>query len=116
MPAHREPPQARPQILGIALDSQTRCAHYRTPVDIIAIKMKCCLTYYACKDCHETLAYHATDVWRRDEWDSLAVLCGACGLEMTVSEYLECSNRCPACDAHFNPLCSKHYHHYFEAP
>jgi uncharacterized CHY-type Zn-finger protein len=40
----------RPEVHGIDLDAQTRCIHYRKQSDIIAIKMKCCGVYYACKD------------------------------------------------------------------
>lgn len=106
--------KSRPIVLGLDLDPQTRCAHYRTPLDIIAIRMKCCLTYYACKDCHDALAGHQIEVWPRDEWDQLAVLCGACGEQMSVRRYLECGNLCPACAAPFNPGCRNHYHFYFE--
>ncbi len=105
----------RPEVGGVSFDAQTRCVHYSKPVDIIAIKMKCCETYYACKDCHDALADHAIEVWPRDEWDSPAVLCGACGVELTVREYLDCSNQCPGCAALFNPGCRNHYHFYFEA-
>jgi uncharacterized CHY-type Zn-finger protein len=74
----------RPHVNGIGLDAQTRCAHYSKPVDVIAIKMKCCDVYYACKDCHDALAGHAIEVWPRSEWDQTAILCGACGTELTI--------------------------------
>jgi uncharacterized CHY-type Zn-finger protein len=108
----REP---RPRVSGIDVDAETRCAHYNKPVDIIAIKMKCCDVYYACKDCHATLANHAIEVWPRSEWESAAVLCGACGTELSIRQYLDSSNVCPGCGAQFNPGCRNHYHFYFEA-
>ena len=40
------------------MDAETRCVHYRSALDIIAIKMACCGVYYACKDCHAALADH----------------------------------------------------------
>jgi uncharacterized CHY-type Zn-finger protein len=83
-------------------------------LDIIAIKMKCCRLYYACKDCHDALAEHAIEVWPRSEWDQPAVLCGSCGNEMSIHAYLNCSNECPGCEARFNPGCRNHYHFYFE--
>ena len=46
------------ELRGVNLDPQTRCEHYHGPTDIIAIKMKCCGVYYACKDCHVALADH----------------------------------------------------------
>ena len=108
-------PEPRPDVHGIDLDPQTRCAHYNKPVDVIAIKMKCCGLYYACKDCHDALAGHALEVWPREEWDQLAVLCGCCGTELSVQTYLEWGNKCPACGAQFNPGCRNHSHFYFEA-
>ncbi len=104
----------RPVVHGVEVDPETRCVHYRSPPDIIAIKMKCCGVYYACKDCHDALAGHATEVWPRVQWEQPAVLCGACGTEMTVRQYLGCANRCPSCSAAFNPGCQRHRHFYFE--
>ena len=83
-------------------------------MDIVAIKMKCCGLYYACKDCHDALANHSAEVWKRSEWDEPAVLCGACATELSIRRYLECSNQCPNCGARFNPGCRNHYHFYFE--
>jgi uncharacterized CHY-type Zn-finger protein len=95
---------------GVEVDAQTRCAHY----SIIAIKMRCCGLYYACKDCHNALAGHAIEVWQRAEWDQPAVLCGVCETELSVRQYMECANECPACGAGFNPGCRNHYHFYFQ--
>ena len=105
---------SRPYVHGLDVDAQTRCLHYRKPIDVIAIKMKCCGSYYACKDCHEALAGHPIEVWPRPDWDQPAVLCGICETELTVAEYLGCSNQCPSCRAAFNPGCRNHYHFYFE--
>jgi uncharacterized CHY-type Zn-finger protein len=99
---------------GIDLDAETRCYHYRSSLDIVAIKMKCCGEYYACKDCHIALANHEIRVWPGSEWDERAVLCGRCGAELTIAEYLRCSNKCPRCDANFNPGCQNHCQFYFE--
>jgi uncharacterized CHY-type Zn-finger protein len=104
----------RPHVSGIGLDAETRCAHYNKPVDIIAIKMKCCDTYYACKDCHDAFAGHPIKVWPQVEWNRHTVLCGACGIELSIRQYMECGNQCPACSAMFNPACRNHYHFYFE--
>jgi GMP synthase (glutamine-hydrolysing) len=104
----------RPVVKGIDLDEQTRCAHYHKPEDIVAIKMKCCGDYYACKDCHEALAGHAIQVWPLGEWDRRAVLCGCCRSELTIRQYLESGSRCPECQTGFNPACRNHYHLYFE--
>ena len=105
---------SRPQVHGIDLDAQTRCAHYNSSIDIIAIKMRCCGVFYACKDCHDALADHEIEVWPRSEWDEPAVLCGACGSVLSVREYMGCDNVCPRCAAGFNPGCRNHYRYYFE--
>jgi uncharacterized CHY-type Zn-finger protein len=102
-----------PTVLGVNLDPQTRCEHYHGPRDIIAIKMKCCGLYYACKDCHVALSDHQIEVWPESEWDQVAVLCGACGAELTINQYMQSESRCPACRAPFNPKCRNHYHFYF---
>ena len=99
---------------GVGVDAQTRCIHYRKPLDVIAIKMRCCGAYYACKDCHDAVTGHAIEVWPRAELDQAAVLCGVCGTELTIRQYLACANQCPACNAMFNPGCRNHYHFYFE--
>jgi uncharacterized CHY-type Zn-finger protein len=103
-----------PQVRGIDVDPQTRCAHYHLLVDVIAIKMKCCGEYYACKECHDALADHPVQVWPRNEWDKKAILCGVCGHELTINEYMQGDNHCPKCAAQFNPGCRNHYHFYFE--
>ena len=73
------------------------------------------LARQASKDCHDALAGHAADVWPRAEWSMPAVLCGTCGLEMSVRTYFDCGNICPGCGARFNPGCRTHYHFYFES-
>lgn len=103
-----------PEIRGVNVDSQTRCAHYNMPTDIVAIKLKCCGIYYACKDCHAALADHEIVVWPKGEWNEKAILCGACGTELTISAYLACGYHCPQCNAEFNPGCRNHYGYYFE--
>ncbi|HLZ82973.1 MAG TPA: CHY zinc finger protein [Caulobacteraceae bacterium] len=104
----------RPIVQGVALDAQTRCSHYHSTLDIIAIKMRCCGVYHACRECHDELADHPAEVWPKAEWDKAAVLCGACGAEMSVYDYLAGDNRCPACRSPFNPGCKSHHHLYFE--
>ena len=106
-------PPLAPQVRGLDLDPQTRCLHYHSPLDIIAIKMKCCSTYYACKNCHDALAGHPLDPWPQSEWHTSAVLCGACRTELTISAYIQSDSTCPHCHAAFNPRCRNHHHFYF---
>ena len=107
-------PETRPEVRGLDLDPQTRCRHYHGALDIIAIKMNCCGVYYACKDCHIELAGHEISVWPRAQWNIKAVLCGACGAELTINDYLQSESHCPVCNAGFNPGCRNHHLFYFE--
>jgi uncharacterized CHY-type Zn-finger protein len=106
-------PSACPAVRGLGLDPETRCVHWRSALDIVAIKMRCCGVYYACKDCHAALAGHPIEVWPRAEWKTPAILCGACGTELSIRAYLEGGDRCPNCAAPFNPGCRTHHHFYF---
>lgn len=106
-------PKARPPVRGMDVDSSTRCVHYHTELDIIAIKLKCCEEFYACKECHDELSNHEILPWPRDKYDTVAVLCGECDMQLTINAYLSCDNHCPACGAGFNPRCSLHHHFYF---
>lgn len=101
-------------VRGRLIDSHTRCVHYPSPLDIIAIRFRCCQTYYPCFLCHQEDADHPPQVWPQAEWETRAVLCGACGHEMTIHAYLMSDYRCPFCAARFNPGCSRHYPLYFD--
>lgn len=108
------PEPGDPEIHGIALDPATRCAHFRGPSDIVAIRMKCCDRFYACRSCHDALADHDARVWPAAERDRLAVRCGACRDVFSIGDYLRADDRCPRCGAGFNPRCRLHHHLYFE--
>jgi len=129
---------------GVAVDSETRCAHWDDLVDVVALRFGCCEAYYPCDACHDAAADHAAEPWPRDRFDEPAVLCGACGARLSAREYLAgdreaqraagsqtqsddseaqrtSSSRakpdddaCPRCDAAFNPGCRKHRDRYFE--
>ncbi|MGH8012008.1 MAG: CHY zinc finger protein [Candidatus Binataceae bacterium] len=101
-------------VRGIGLDAHTRCEHYRGVTDIVAIKFKCCVTYYSCYYCHQAQSGHGVQIWPRSEFEEKAILCGACGTELTIRQYLECGAICPGCAAGFNPRCELHYSLYFE--
>jgi uncharacterized CHY-type Zn-finger protein len=99
---------------GQLVDDNTRCVHYHSALDIIAIKFKCCGEYYPCYQCHEETAGHTALAWEKDEWGTNAIFCGACKSELTIEQYMQSGNQCLYCSASFNPNCSKHYHLYFE--
>ena len=101
-------------VRGISVTKQTQCAHYHSERDIVAVRFKCCDAFYACIHCHEELADHAPLLWSNNERETNAVLCGHCRSVMSINEYLGCNNRCPLCEAAFNPGCADHHHFYFE--
>jgi uncharacterized CHY-type Zn-finger protein len=101
-------------VRGIEVDDRTGCSHYRSELDIVAVKFNCCRTYYSCFYCHELAASHLARIWPRAQFHEKAVLCGACGTELTIHQYLNCQAVCPACQARFNPRCALHHPLYFE--
>ncbi|MER7443546.1 CHY zinc finger protein [Micromonospora avicenniae] len=101
------------QIHGKTVDDQTRCVHYATPVDVVAIKFACCLRYYPCHLCHEETTNHSASQWPVDQRGQHAVFCGVCRTELTVEEYLAVDS-CPNCHAAFNERCRLHTHLYFQ--
>lgn len=103
------------EVHGRAVDGQTRCAHYNSALDIVAIRFKCCDRWFPCRECHDEGQTHQARVWPLDEFTSRAVLCGACGEQLSITAYLKCGNKCPCCESDFNPGCASHHSLYFEA-
>lgn len=101
------------KIYGYIIDNETRCKHYHSEKDIIAIKFKCCQKYYPCYKCHEECEDHTISLWGKEEFNELAIICGVCKKEHTISEYLQ-TDRCVNCHSVFNSGCRNHYHLYFE--
>jgi uncharacterized CHY-type Zn-finger protein len=106
-------PVLPPHVYGHLVDTQSRCQHYPSDRDIVAIQFKCCRRYYACFHCHASGESHAAKRWSPDEFSEPAVLCGTCGQTLTIAEYFACDFRCPSCAACFNPRCADHYALYF---
>ena len=103
------------EVYGKPVDGQTRCVHYRTLKDIIAIKFCCCGKYYPCFRCHEECSGHPAQVWPVDQWQERAILCGVCRSEMAIADY-RASTHCRSCEAEFNDACRNHAHLYFDVP
>ncbi|SES93007.1 Uncharacterized protein, contains Zn-finger domain of CHY type [Oceanobacillus limi] len=100
-------------VYGELVDAQTRCKHYHSINDIIAIKFKCCNKYYPCYKCHEAAENHQIITWKEHEFSTKAILCGVCGTEHTIKQYLQ-TTKCLNCSSHFNEGCQLHYHLYFD--
>lgn len=101
-------------VLGVEVDSETRCIHYHKEIDRIAIKFYCCNQYFPCFECHTLCGCGEAKLWPKNHFDQKAVLCGNCGYELTTAQYLNCQSKCPQCQSDFNPGCSLHAHLYFE--
>lgn len=102
-----------PVVRGSVVDDQTRCVHYHSDLDVVAIKFACCGEYYPCHLCHAESAGHPAALWPLTERSTEAILCGVCQGEISIAEYLE-TEHCPLCSASFNPGCALHAHLYFE--
>ena len=100
-------------VKGLLVDNETRCEHYHSPLDIIAIKCKCCEIFYPCYRCHQFCESHEIIRWKSSEWDEKAILCGHCKKVLSIREYMN-TDICIYCKAKFNPKCANHYHFYFE--
>jgi uncharacterized CHY-type Zn-finger protein len=100
-------------VRGVDVDSETRCAHYHTERDVIAIAFPCCETFYPCFECHEACCEHEPARWPPGRFDERAVLCGICDSVLRIDTYLASEHRCPSCEATFNPGCANHWDLYF---
>ena len=104
---------SRTIVKGVQVDEESRCAHYHSKVDVVALQFACCEVYYGCYQCHQELADHPPEKWGKDERDREAILCGHCKNTMTIATYLGV-NECPSCGHAFNDGCANHYPLYFE--
>ncbi len=105
----------RPPVLGPAIDAETRCIHWSSPLDVVAMRFACCGAFYPCHACHEAAADHPVATWPADARAEIGAMCGVCGHPLTIDEY-GLADACPACAAPFNPGCSLHWHLYFDGP
>ncbi|MBC7442029.1 MAG: hypothetical protein H7311_05855 [Ramlibacter sp.] len=113
-PVHEKPVNEK-TVHGQTVDDQTRCVHYRTERDIVAIRFFCCGRFYPCFQCHAAAETHPARQWPADRWAEHAILCGACGHTLSIAEYRE-ADRCTRCSAAFNDGCRAHAHLYFDVP
>jgi uncharacterized CHY-type Zn-finger protein len=102
------------RVHGVGVDDATRCVHYDTDRDVVAIRFACCDRYYPCHACHDAVTDHDPERVPREAFEAPAVLCGACGVELSVATYLDADHACPACDHEFNPGCATHADLYFD--
>ncbi|AET38894.1 Hot13p Ecym_3408 [Eremothecium cymbalariae DBVPG len=119
-------------IKGRLIDAESRCVHWNSRLDIIALKLKCCESFYACYSCHQELTHkdHATHKYNINKSPmEHVILCGVCKNTMTFQKYtsrsfgeadqegISTQNQpfcCPFCNSPFNPGCKLHYDLYFD--
>ena len=101
------------QAQGLLVDHESRCVHYHSDKDIVALQCYECKKYYACYQCHNEHEAHPIQRWSVDEFDQRVVMCGVCKHQMSINEYMMVES-CPRCQSHFNHRCKFHYHLYFE--
>ena len=102
-------------VRGVDAGPETRCAHYGSDRDVVAVAFPCCGTFYPCFRCHDALADHPAEPWPAGSEAGDAVLCGSCGERLALSTYfarLDADAACPACSAAFNPGCLSHRERY----
>lgn len=99
-------------VRGAVVDAQTRCAHYASALDVVALRLHCCGEWYPCVHCHDEAATHSRTVWPRGSDDVEAAVCGVCARIMRIAEY-RAADACPSCAAPFNPGCALHHPLYF---
>ncbi len=75
------------QVYGDILDEETRCQHYHSERDIIALKCFACQKYYPCFLCHDRYEDHAFLAYPVRRSEDRVVLCGHCRTELTISQY-----------------------------
>ncbi|MFD0845206.1 CHY zinc finger protein [Streptococcus saliviloxodontae] len=101
-------------IYGLDLDRESRCRHYHSQLDIVALKCFLCQRYYACYKCHNACQNHSFAPYPLSRREDLVVICGVCHKEMTIADYKEVS-ACVACQSPFNPRCHLHEAIYFKS-
>lgn len=102
------------QVFGSIYDNETRCTHWHTDKDIIALKFACCGKYWPCYQCHNSCMEGPLRKYAVVESAVKVVLCGSCAEEMTFQEYIDCDYACKKCHGEFNPGCKLHYGIYFD--
>ncbi|WP_293949104.1 CHY zinc finger protein [uncultured Weissella sp.] len=98
------------KIYGELVDSDLRCVHWHSKLDVIANRCETCGKLYACYQCHNNTENHAFGRYNQRS-NQLIVMCGVCGHQMTYARYDEI-NQCDQCETPFNPGCSLHKHLY----
>ena len=105
-----------PPIDGLELQrhGESRCAHWHSALDVLAIQAPCCGRYYACASCHDACETHALEPWPAStSLEQRALQCGVCRHLFSIQTYISgpeppcCPS--PSCGAAMNPGCKLHW-------
>eukprot|EP00939_MAST-03C_sp_MAST-3C-sp1_P005473 g5473.t1 len=100
--------------VGVGTYKETRCTHWHSALDRVAIQASCCLKFYACVQCHDACESHRWKPWKAStSLQHHALLCGACGNTFSFVSYFSSPDKCSTCSASFNPNCKRHWDVYF---
>lgn len=98
--------------VGLRRHGESRCAHWNSELDVLAIQAPCCQKFYACASCHDACENHSFNPWPSStSLEQNALLCGVCRHSYSIREYINGteSPSCPACGASMNPGCKLHW-------
>lgn len=54
------------RLKGALLDDKTRCVHYHSPLDVVALQCYHCRTFYPCFECHNEQEDHTFMPWPKN--------------------------------------------------
>lgn len=101
------------KIYGLLVDDESRCIHYHSEKDVIALQCYACKHYYACYQCHNALEDHVFSPYPLALTQDRPILCGVCKRLLTYATYKDVT-ACPSCQSPFNPGCKQHHSYYFK--
>ncbi len=112
--AHLPDKADAPVIWGVELrrHGESRCTHWHSELDVLAIQAACCRKFYACAACHDACEDHSLRPWPSStSVEQSALLCGVCRHSYSIQEYISGTEPpcCPACGASMNPGCKLHW-------
>lgn len=103
-----------PLIWGVDLGryGESRCSHWHSELDVLAIQAPCCQKFYACASCHDACEDHSLEPWPSStSVEHNALLCGVCRHSYSIRAYINGPEppRCQACGVDMNPGCKLHW-------
>ena len=99
-----------PKYVGVEIEThrESRCKHYHSKLDVLALESSCCNKFYSCVKCHDEMENHAMIPWDSDtSLNRHALLCGVCEKTFSIRTWdmynyiclssQHCTLRCQKC-------------------